>query len=86
MKIAEIICSVADQEHEAARISSFMQRIANAFTASGRGKRPLDFQVLGTQRTTTVTPLSNPASQEGVSMVPSVDPVPNAAAPVLNAA
>jgi len=43
MKIAEIVGSVADQEAEAAPLSSFMQRIANAFTPSGRVKQPLDF-------------------------------------------
>ena len=36
MKIAEIIGSVADQESEAARMSSFLQRIATAFIPSGR--------------------------------------------------
>src|SRR5205823_4360152 len=82
MKIAEIIGSVADQEHEPAPVSGFMQRVANAFTPSGRVKRPLDYQGLGEQPTTTVpSSASVPASEEGTSMVPSADAVANAGAP-----
>ena len=60
MKIAEIVNLIADEEPEAARISNFMQRIANAFTQGGRVKRPLGFQGLGTESTTTVLPTSVP--------------------------
>jgi hypothetical protein len=70
MKITEIVGSVADQEHEAARIS-FMQRIANAFTRGGRVKGPLDFQGSEDPATSTAVPYSYlPTSEEGTSTVP----------------
>jgi hypothetical protein len=78
MKITEIIGSVADQEYEAARIS-FMQRIANVFTRSGRVKGPLDFQRSEDAATTTAVPYSSvPASEEDTSTVPSPDALHNA--------
>jgi len=73
MKIAEIVGSVADQEAEAAPLSSFMQRIANAFTPSGRVKQPLDFQGSDPATTTAVPYSYLPASEEGTSTVPSAD-------------
>jgi hypothetical protein len=78
MKITEIVGSVADQEHEAARIS-FMQRIANAFTRGGRVKGPLDFQRAEDAAKTTAVPYSSvPASGEDTSMIPSPDALQNA--------
>jgi len=79
MKIAEIIGSVADQEPEAAPVNSFMQRIANAFTASGRVKRPLGFQGSEEPATTAVVPHSYlPASEEGTSTAANPDAIQNA--------
>src|SRR5947208_15893582 len=78
MKIAEIVDFVADQEPEAAPISSFMQRIANSFTKGGRVKRPLDFQGSEEPATTTAVPYSYvSASEEGTSTVPSAGAVQN---------
>ena len=83
MKIAEVIGSVTDQELEAARARSFMQRIANAFTGSGRVKRPFEFQGLGTEPTATEPPFSYiPTSDEENPTIPGVDAMPDAAAPV----
>jgi hypothetical protein len=77
-KITEIVGSVADQEHEAARIS-FMRRIANAFTRGGGVKGPLDFQGSEDPSTTTAGPYSYaPASEEGTSTVQGEDVVQNA--------
>ena len=51
-----------------------MQRIANAFTPSGRVKRPLDFQGTEEPATATAVPYSYlPASEEGTSALPSAD-------------
>jgi hypothetical protein len=78
MKIVEIIGSVVDQEHQPAPVGGFMQHVANAFTATGRVKRPLNFQGLGGQPTTALPAFSSvPSSDEGISLVPSADAVPN---------
>jgi hypothetical protein len=44
MKIAEIVGSYAKQEASVAPDSSLLQTIANAFTRSGKVKRPLNQQ------------------------------------------
>jgi hypothetical protein len=78
MKIAEIVGSIADEEHETARIS-FMQRIANAFTRGGMMKGPLGFK--GSEEPSTTMALSYPyvpASQEGTSTALSSDTLQNA--------
>ena len=45
MKITEIVGSYADQEKSVAPDSSLLQTIANAFTRSGKVKRPLNQQL-----------------------------------------
>src|ERR1051326_4151543 len=76
MKIAEIVGSYADSEQQIASNDSLFQTIANAFTRSGKVKRPLnqqlpDGQPIGPQiprlkrhptRTRPPVPFSNPAS------------------------
>lgn len=47
MKIAEIVGSYADQKASVAPDSSLLQTIANAFTRSGKVKRPLNQQLGG---------------------------------------
>jgi hypothetical protein len=79
MRIAEIIGAVADQEHEPAPVSGLMQHVANAFTATGRVKRPLGFQGSEEPATATAALYSYlPASEEGTSTVQSTDVLQNA--------
>src|SRR5207248_9801241 len=79
MKIAEIVGSVVVQPPEEVPVSSFPQRIANAFTRSGRVKRPLDLQVLGSQSMPNLEPSSSiAASDQGTSVAQSPSAVPNA--------
>src|ERR1051326_3644299 len=64
MKIAEVVGSYADpEEPKIAPDSSLLQIVANAFTRSGKVKRPVN-QLPGGQPTAAQTPFSPAAGSE----------------------
>jgi hypothetical protein len=75
VKIAEIVSPVVWPTPEEVPVNSFTQRIANAFTASGRVKRPLEFQNLGSEGTLDLSS-SIAASDEATSAAQTPDAVP----------
>jgi hypothetical protein len=79
MKIREIVGSYTDQEEtELVPVSGLLQGIANAFTRSGKVKRPLNLQQSNNQPTPACTPfLSLAAADERISGAPNADAVAN---------
>jgi hypothetical protein len=71
MKIAEIVGSYADSEQQIASNDSLFQTIANAFTRSGKVKRPLNQRVPYGQPIASHAPFASVAA-------PDEDPVAHA--------
>lgn len=84
MKITEIVGSYADREaEEIAPDSSVLQTIANAFTRSGKVKRPLNQQPSGDLPSAGFIPFSSlpvsdddPVADASLKTSPPIDPVP----------
>jgi hypothetical protein len=79
MKIAEIVDFYPDQDSMRTTASAdMMQRLAAAFTRSGRVKSHWDVGGLVGEPTTLLSPLSsNPATGEVLPTVPTADDAPN---------
>jgi hypothetical protein len=71
MRISEIVGLYTNQEEtELVPVSGALQGIANAFTRSGKVKRPLDLQQSNNQPTPTFTPSLSLATPERISGAP----------------
>src|SRR5256885_14123029 len=79
MKIAEIVDFYRDQDSTRTTASAdMMQRLAAAFTRSGRVKSHWNVGGLGGQPTTSLSPLSSiRATDETISTIPTADAPPN---------